>query len=139
MEDTFLRKWGEKKDHEHCLTEFSTLKKRHNEGVSEFIKRFNKLYLDLLEAFFSSSKFNTQPELKKVFLEVLVERYEAEIEILNTQEWSYHFRDPRAFLESLPPPKKEEIPLPFEVQEENYRAFKSHIKDTVEDAIIKAS
>ena len=45
MEDTFLRKWGEKKDHGHSLTEFNTLKKRHNEGVSEFIKRFNKLYL----------------------------------------------------------------------------------------------
>ena len=47
MEDTFLRKWGEKKDHGQCLTEFNTLKKRHNEGVSEFVKRFNKLYLSL--------------------------------------------------------------------------------------------
>ena len=47
MEDTFLRKWGEKKDHGHCLTEFNTLRKRHNKGVSEFIKRFNKLYLSL--------------------------------------------------------------------------------------------
>ena len=47
MEDTSLRKWGEKKDHGHCLTDFNTLKKRHNEGVSEFIKRFNKLYLSL--------------------------------------------------------------------------------------------
>ena len=34
MEDNFLRKWGEKKDHGHCLIEFNTLKKRHNEGVS---------------------------------------------------------------------------------------------------------
>ena len=48
MEDTFLRKWGEKKYHGHCLTEFNTLKKRHNAGVSEFIKWFNKLYLSLL-------------------------------------------------------------------------------------------
>ena len=47
MEDTFLRKWGEKKDHGHCLTDFNTLKKRHNEGVSDFIKWFNKLYLSL--------------------------------------------------------------------------------------------
>ena len=47
MEDTFLRKWGEKKDHGNCLIEFNTLKKRHNEEVSEFIKRFNKLYLSL--------------------------------------------------------------------------------------------
>ena len=47
MEDAFLRKWGEKKDHGHCLIEFNTLKKRHNEGVSKFIKRFNKFYLSL--------------------------------------------------------------------------------------------
>ena len=38
---------GEKKYHGYCLIEFNTLKKRHNEGVSEFIKRFNKLYLSL--------------------------------------------------------------------------------------------
>ena len=48
MENNFLRKWGEKKDHGKCLIEFNTLKKRHNEGVSKFIKRFNKLYLSLL-------------------------------------------------------------------------------------------
>ena len=47
MENTFLRKWGEKKYHGQCLTEFNTLKKKHNEGVSEFIKRFHKLYLNL--------------------------------------------------------------------------------------------
>ena len=47
METTFLRKWKGKKDHGQCLTEFNTLKKKYNEGVSEFIKRFNKLYLNL--------------------------------------------------------------------------------------------
>ena len=44
MENAFTRKWGGKKDHGYCLTEFNALKKRHNEDVSEFIKRFNKLY-----------------------------------------------------------------------------------------------
>ena len=38
---------GERKDHGDVLTEFNTLKKKHNEGVSEFIRRFNKLYLSL--------------------------------------------------------------------------------------------
>ena len=47
MENVFLRKWGEKKDYGMCLTEFNTIKKKQNEGVSEFIKRFNKLYLSL--------------------------------------------------------------------------------------------
>ena len=73
------------------------------------------------------------------FVDLVVERYENEIEMLNSQEQSYQFRDPRAFLESLPPPKKEEIPLPFDVQKEGDRAFKSHIEDAVEDAIIKVS
>ena len=43
----FPQKSGEKTDHGNILTEFNTLKKKHNEGVSEFIKRFNKLYLSL--------------------------------------------------------------------------------------------
>ena len=71
---------------------------------------------DLPRAILLSLKF--KPVLKKIFLELVVERYEAEIEILNSQEKSYQFRDPRAFLESLPPPKKDEIPLPFDVQRE---------------------
>ena len=41
-------------------------------------------------------------------------------------------------MESLPPPKKEEIPLPFDVQREDDQAFKSHTEDVVEDAVIKA-
>ena len=47
MENVFKRKWGEKKDHEYCLTEFHALRKRPNEDVSSFIKRFNKLYASL--------------------------------------------------------------------------------------------
>ena len=77
--------------------------------------------------------------LKKIFLELVVERYEAKIEFLNSQEKSYQFRDPRAFLESLPPPKKEEISLPFGVQEEDDLVLKSHIESAVEDAKIKAA
>ena len=91
---------------------------------------------DLLEVFRSSSRFNNQPELRKVFLEVLVERYEVDIEFLNSQEKSYQFKYPRAFLESLPPPKREEIPLPFKVQEEDDPVLKSHIEDRVEDSEI---
>ena len=42
-------------------------------------------------------------------------------------------------MESLPPPKKEEIPLLFYVQEEDEWAFKSHLEDAVEEAIVKSS
>lgn len=39
-----MQKWGEKMDRGYILTEFSEMKKKHNAYVSEFIKRFNKLY-----------------------------------------------------------------------------------------------
>ena len=45
------------------------------------------------------------PMIMKILLELMVERYEAEIELLSSQEISYEFRDPRAFLESLLPLK----------------------------------
>jgi hypothetical protein len=44
LEIAFLRQWGEKKDHLYYLTEFGSLKKKVNESVSDFIKRFNKIY-----------------------------------------------------------------------------------------------
>ena len=69
---------------------------------------------DLPEVIPVSSKSN-KLELKKFFLELVVERYESEIVVLNSQEQSYQFRDPRAFLENIPPPKKGEISLPFDV------------------------
>jgi hypothetical protein len=44
LEDSFLRQWGERKDHLYYLTEFGSLKKKSSETVMEFIQRFNKLY-----------------------------------------------------------------------------------------------
>jgi hypothetical protein len=44
LEDSFLRQWGERKDHLYYLTEFGSLKKKNSETVMEFIQRFNKLY-----------------------------------------------------------------------------------------------
>ena len=42
-------------------------------------------------------------------------------------------------MESLPPLKREEIPLPFDAQEEDDRAFKSRAEDAVEEEIFKAA
>ena len=80
-----------------------------------------------------------RPVLRKIFLELVVERYEVEIELFNSQEISYEFRDPRAFLESLPPPKREEIPLLFEIQEEEDPILKIHFEDALENAEIEAA
>ena len=85
-------------------SELSPLEEFHC-GISDILAQLRSE--DLPKVLHSSSRFNDQPELKKVFLEVLAERYEAEIELLNSEEKSYEFRDPRAFLEILPPPKRE--------------------------------
>ena len=92
---------------------------------------------DLPQVILLSSSF--PPVLEKISLKLVVKIYEAEIEFLNSQEKSYQFIDSRTFLESPPPPKREEIPLSVEVQEEDDPVLKSHIEDVVEDALIEAA
>jgi len=48
LDNYFMQKWGEKRDHGYILIEFNAMKKKHNEDVSQFIKSFNKLYNRLL-------------------------------------------------------------------------------------------
>lgn len=42
LENSFTHKWGEKRNHEHVLTKFNAIKKKQEEDISKFIKRFNK-------------------------------------------------------------------------------------------------
>ena len=44
LEVFFMRQLGEKRDSLYYLNEFGSLKKRANETVNDFNKRFNKLY-----------------------------------------------------------------------------------------------
>ena len=44
MGDTFIRKWGEKKDDLYYITEFNNLRRKNGESVSDFSQRFNKMY-----------------------------------------------------------------------------------------------
>ena len=48
MEHLFIQKWGEKIDHGYSLTKFNAIKKKSDETVVEFVRRFNKLYNSLL-------------------------------------------------------------------------------------------
>jgi len=48
LETSFLRQWGEKKDHLYYLTEFISLRKKTPETILEFIQIFNKLYRKIL-------------------------------------------------------------------------------------------
>jgi hypothetical protein len=44
LDNVFLRQWGDRKDYIHYMTEFGSLKKQEGESVSDFSKRFNKMY-----------------------------------------------------------------------------------------------
>jgi hypothetical protein len=44
LDDVFLRQWGDKKEFMYCITEFGSLKRKEGESVSDFSKRFNKMY-----------------------------------------------------------------------------------------------
>jgi hypothetical protein len=48
LEASFMRQWGEKRDNLYYLNEFVSLKKRANETVDDFNRRFNKLYNNIL-------------------------------------------------------------------------------------------
>jgi hypothetical protein len=44
IKSSFIRQWGERKDHVYYLTKFRALRKKNFESVLEFTQRFNKLY-----------------------------------------------------------------------------------------------
>jgi ribonuclease HI len=44
LDNAFLRQWGDKKDFMYYMTEFGSLKRKEGESVSDFSKRFNKMY-----------------------------------------------------------------------------------------------
>jgi hypothetical protein len=44
LDSVFLRQWGDRKDFMYYMTEFGSLKKMEGEFVSDFSKRFNKMY-----------------------------------------------------------------------------------------------
>jgi hypothetical protein len=44
LDNVFLRQWGDRKDFMYYMTEFGSLRKMEGESVSDFSKRFNKMY-----------------------------------------------------------------------------------------------
>ena len=44
LDDIFLKHWGERRDHLYYITEFSNMKRENGESVSNFTKRFNKMF-----------------------------------------------------------------------------------------------
>ena len=78
----------------------------------EFFKEFRDNLVDIqIDEVFSMNVLHClrstkiSPEGKTGFSELFVERFENEIKLLNDQIKSYHFQDPKKFLENLPLPK----------------------------------
>ena len=44
LRDLFMRQWGDTKDHTYYITEFGALRRKKEETVVDFSKRFNKMY-----------------------------------------------------------------------------------------------
>jgi len=44
LNDAFLRQWGDKKYVLYYIIEFRSLKRKEGESISDFSKRFNKMY-----------------------------------------------------------------------------------------------
>jgi hypothetical protein len=44
LDNAFLRQWGDRKDFIYYMTEFGSLKNMEGESISNFSKRFNKMY-----------------------------------------------------------------------------------------------
>jgi hypothetical protein len=89
------------------------------EAIKEFRGKLAEFHIDedFLTTVFrilESSKFS--PKSKICFLELVVEKFENDIELLDSQIQSYNFLDLKEFLENLPSPKQEEIVLPIDWQ-----------------------
>jgi hypothetical protein len=44
LDDVFLRQWRDKKYFMYYIIDFGSLKRKEGESVSDFSKRFNKMY-----------------------------------------------------------------------------------------------
>jgi hypothetical protein len=44
LDDIFLKHWGDRRDFLYYIIEFGNLKKENSESVSDFTKRFNRMY-----------------------------------------------------------------------------------------------
>jgi hypothetical protein len=44
LDEAFLKQWGDRRDYMYYITEFGDLRRKNGESVSDFTKRFNKMY-----------------------------------------------------------------------------------------------
>jgi hypothetical protein len=44
LDEAFIKQWGDRRDYLYYITEFGALKRKNGESISDFTKRFNKMY-----------------------------------------------------------------------------------------------
>jgi hypothetical protein len=44
LDESFIKKWGYRRDYMYYITEFGALKRKNGESISDFTKIFNKMY-----------------------------------------------------------------------------------------------
>jgi hypothetical protein len=66
LDNVFLRQWGDRKDYMYYMTEFGALKKMEGESISDFSKRFNKMY-NKIPAEIKPSESSTQISYASAF------------------------------------------------------------------------
>jgi hypothetical protein len=72
---------------------------------------------EFLTILFQCLKLNRYPPESKIYvLELVVERFEREFELLDSQTQPYDFQSIDKFLENLPSPRRDEIVSPFDLQ-----------------------
>ena len=61
LDEAFIKQWGDRRNYLYYITEFGALKRNNGESISDFTKRFNKMYgriPDEIKPTESSAKIN---------------------------------------------------------------------------------
>ena len=76
-------------------------------------------------------------ETKINFLELVIEKYEREIDLLHSQIRLYDFHDPQDFLQNLPSPSHKEIVLPSDFQIQDDHVFNANSEELFAGLIVE--
>jgi len=49
LDEAFLKQWGDRKDYLYYITKFGNLRRKNGESMSDFTKRFIKMYNKILD------------------------------------------------------------------------------------------
>ena len=85
LDDIFLKHWGERRDHLYYITEFSNLRRENGESVSNFAKRFKKMFSKIpaeIKPTDSSAKITYENAFDSEFCLLLRERISASLSLM---------------------------------------------------------